>query len=83
VEDRFFGFFETFFTSESIARLCDFLGISHIEANLTKRVNTSPRVEEPSQADREKVRAAYEATYDYCSDRFGSELVSSIWNSRG
>lgn len=81
-EDRFFGFFETFFTDENVAKLCDFLGISQVEANLAKRINTSPRAEEPSREDWEETRAAYKETYDYCADRFGSELVSSIWHNR-
>lgn len=81
-EDRYFGFFETFFTSESIANFCNFLEISNTEAKLGRRVNASPRGEEPSGEEWERVRAAYRETYEYCAIRFGIDLISDIWNYR-
>lgn len=79
-EDRFFGFFETFFSTENISDLCGFLGISEIEANLAMRINASPRDEEPSTDEWEEVRAVFKETYDYCAGKFGTDLISSIWN---
>lgn len=81
-EERFIGFYEEFFSDQSLQRLCDVLGINHVSAKLDKRVNTSPREVEPSAEDWAQVRELYSDTYAYCSERFGAEKVAELWSGQ-
>ncbi len=79
-DEIFYGFYETFFVDDEIERLCDFLGISHIKANFSKKVGASQRSEETPNIDGVKeARKFYDTTYSFCAERFGEEFIRSIW----
>ncbi|MEP4249935.1 sulfotransferase family protein [Tateyamaria sp.] len=78
-ENCLFGFYETFISEQGVRSLCDFLDISFADPRLDFKSNVSPRSVEPDPADWEKVRQAYSATYAFCADKFGADVVSQAW----
>ncbi|MEP1992947.1 MAG: sulfotransferase [Ascidiaceihabitans sp.] len=78
-ENCLFGFYETFISEQGVRNLCDFLDISFAAPNLDFKANASPRSVEPDPAEWEKVRLAYSATYAFCADKFGADVVSQAW----
>ncbi len=78
-QDRYIAFFETFFNAQSVQNLCEFLGIAFVPINFGKRVNTSPRIVEPSAVEWSQVQTFYQETYKYCAAKFGADLISDLW----
>lgn len=78
-ENCLFGFYETFISEQGVHSLCDFLDISYVNPNLEHKANASPRTVEPDPAEWDKVRQAYSATYQFCADKFGADVVSQTW----
>lgn len=78
-EDTVIDVYETFFTTEKIEGLCEFLGISYVDADVSNKANTSPREEEPSEEQLATVRRFYDATYEFVADRVGKDQLSGIW----
>lgn len=78
-EEVIIDVYETFFTTDKIRGLCEFLGISYVDADVDARANTSPREEEPSDEQLAAVRKFYDPTYAYVAERFGAEHIAAIW----
>ena len=75
----FLGLYETFFSTEKIQGLCKFLNLSYIDADVDKKVNTSPREEEPSPEQLAEVRKFYDATYRFMAEREGEDVIAAAW----
>jgi sulfotransferase family protein len=82
-EDRLIEVYETFFTAEKVRGLCDFLGISYMDAKVDSKVNTSPRDEEPSDEQLSEVRKFYDPTYRFVAQWLGEEHLAKIWPNYG
>lgn len=78
-QDVMVDLYETFFTTDKIRALCDFLGISYVDADVDSRVNISPREEEPDAAQLAAVRRFYDPTYAFVADRLGEERIAAVW----
>lgn len=78
-EDIFYGFYESFLAPGPVREMTDFLGISPLDPNLSHKANASPREHEPDAASFARVRDHYKATYAFCRDRFGAEVIDAIW----
>jgi len=78
-ENVFLNLYETFFSAGKIQDLCDFLNISYIDADLDKKVNTSPREDEPSAEQLAEVRKFYDPTYRFMAAREGADVISAVW----
>lgn len=68
------GFYETLFADESVAGICDFLGLSFKPANYDKRVNASRRSFKPSPEQELRARKAFGDVYAFCEDMFGDRI---------
>lgn len=73
------GFYETFFSQESLAQLLDFLGLSHHPANFSHMANASPKGDDLAAEDIAAAREYYDATYRNCAARFGEGFIADIW----
>ncbi|MEP5154746.1 sulfotransferase [Planktotalea sp.] len=81
-EERvFIEFYETLFSQDVINRLCEFVEIDPIQADLGKFVNVSPKVTTISEDIAEEIATYYAASYHEVANRFGTEKVKSIWQS--
>lgn len=78
-EQYFTGFYETLFTVEEIRRLCDFLKIDFQEPKFSKRVNVSEKTGDIPENLRREVALEYQATYQYCADRWGRDFILKVW----
>jgi len=78
-DEIFFDFYERFISIERVRALTDFLGLDFVEPKLDFRANASPRNEEPDPVDIAKVRAHYDGVYRFCKERFGTDLIDSLW----
>lgn len=74
------AFYETLFADESVAGICDFLGLSFKPANYEKRVNQSKQSFRPSAEQELRARKAFRTVYDFCETRFGDK-VPTKWLS--
>lgn len=81
-EERYIGFYEEFFSDDSLGKLCNVLGIDHVDGKFGKRINTSPRESEPSAEEWTQVRDFYSDTYDFCANRFGAVKIAKLWPER-
>lgn len=78
-EDIHYEFYERLFTRAATARICAFLGIPHIEGEFDKALNTSPKGRPISDATVRRVAWAYADVYRFAAERFGRELIASLW----
>ncbi|MFN7003519.1 MAG: sulfotransferase [Roseinatronobacter sp.] len=78
--DAFYvGFYETLFTEEEIARLCNFLQVEYTPASFSKRVNVTEKTSDIPDDLRREVAEEYSAAYKYCADRWGRDFILGIW----
>ncbi|WP_299694826.1 sulfotransferase [uncultured Tateyamaria sp.] len=75
----YLGFYETFFTDESLSELLAFLGLSHHPADFSHMANASPDGGAIAADKIATVRRYYDATYRACAARFGTAFISRIW----
>ncbi|NQX95560.1 MAG: sulfotransferase [Erythrobacter sp.] len=73
-------FFERLFTDEAVTALTDFLGLPPVPAKLDRRINAAPSKARPDPALLGQARERYKATYAYCAERFGKELIEELWS---
>lgn len=78
-EQVYLGFYETFFTNETLAGLLEFLELSHHPANFGHMANASPDGGIIAPDKVAKVRAFYDETYKVCAERFGAGFIERIW----
>lgn len=78
-EQVYLGFYETFFTDQSLTALLAFLGLRHHPADFGNLANASPAGGDIAPQKVAAVRAHYDATYRACADRFGAGFISDIW----
>lgn len=78
-DEYFSSFYETLFTTEEIKRFCEFAQIDFEEPKFSKRLNVSEKASEISDDLRREVAQEFKATYYYCADRWGRELILNIW----
>ena len=73
-------FYETLFTPETLARICDFLGIEPFEAAFSERTHEGVRYpEKPTPEAFARARAMLAPSYDFVFSRFGDE-VPAAWH---
>ena len=75
----FFGFYETLFDSETIARLCAFLEIDPLADFERQEFNVSPKAGDLPRAVRSEIAYSYEDTLSFCADRFPE--TRDLWRS--
>lgn len=75
----YLGFYETFFTEDSLRALLGFLGLSYHPADFGHLANASPQGGQIAPDKLARVRAFYDATYQECAARFGAGFIKSIW----
>lgn len=68
------GFYENLFADDSVAGICDFLGLPFKAANYDKRVNPSQRSFEPSADQELRARKAFRGVYEFCEETFGNRI---------
>lgn len=77
----YLGFYETFFTDDSLNGLLDFLGLLHHPADFGHMANASPDGGGIAPDKVAHVRTFYDATYKACAARFGADFISEIWDN--
>ena len=82
-EDVFYGFYERLFTSETLAPLCDFLGIDFHEPDVSRQVNVSPKSEGASLAQdiRRTIAQHFAPAYAAVQRRFPELDLAALWPS--
>jgi hypothetical protein len=76
-ERRLFVFFEDMFDGDAPARICDFLKISRLNPDVSKRVNEGMRVPMPPDIQ-SGLREAFAPQYDFVRAHFG-DRVPAAW----
>lgn len=72
-------FYERLFTPTAVERLTRFLGVTASAAPFDERINASTGpVAVPADVIT-RVRQHYDATYRFCMDRFGEDLIRELW----
>jgi hypothetical protein len=82
-EDVFYGFYERLFSRDTLASLCDFLGIDFHEPDLGRQVNVSPKAEGAGLPE-DTVRTVahhFEHVYDAVQRRFPDLDLADLWPS--
>ena len=82
-EDVFYGFYERLFTAETLAPLCDFLGIDYQEPDTGRQVNVSPKSEGAALPEdtRRTIARHFAAVYDAVQRRFPDLDLADLWPS--
>ena len=73
---------DTLFDGETIwleADGHDFLGIEMTSPNYDERKNASPSSNQLDEAGLIDLADKYREQYEFCSDRFGKDVISSLW----
>lgn len=78
----YYGFYEKFFSDESIKNLTDFLKIPFEKGDYDKVVNQGQKPQTFNKEVYAKIIANhYRKTYKFIFDKFGEEFIRSIWKS--
>jgi hypothetical protein len=80
-EHLHFQFYETLFSPGTIRAITDFLGLRFIEPDTNARANASPKTEAIPGDLQRAVAEFYAPVYEFCSARFGDDLIRRIWPS--
>jgi hypothetical protein len=70
-----FEFFEHLFTQEAVNGICDFLGVSHHQAQLKTKKNAAFHVKLPTELRMEMIKAL-KPQYDFVGDFFNHKIPS-------
>ena len=76
----FYGFYETLFERRALRRLTDFIGLSPVEADFSRRRNVSPPDGDLTAGQVDAARRAFQPVYAFCRQRFADEVPSS-WHA--
>ena len=81
--DVFYGFYERLFTVETLAPLCEFLGIDFHEPNTDRQVNVSPKSEGAALPEdtRRTIARHFAPVYDAVQSRFPDLDLAALWPS--
>jgi hypothetical protein len=74
-------FYETLFRKDTIADLCDFIGIDYVHPDFDDVVNSSGPASELPISVKKKLRAVFRPTYKFCREKFGS-ILPLEWRTR-
>jgi hypothetical protein len=82
-EDVFYGFYERLFTSETLAPLCNLLGIDYQEPDTGRQVNVSPKSEGAALPEdtRRTIARHFTVVYDAVQRRFPDLDLAALWPS--
>jgi hypothetical protein len=82
-EDIFYGFYERLFSAETLAPLCEFLGIDFHEPNTGRQVNISPKSEGAALPEdtRRTIARHFGPVYDAVQRRFPGLDLAELWPS--
>ena len=82
-EDVFYGFYERLFTAETLAPLCEFLGIDFHEPDTARQVNVSPKSEGAALPEdtRRTIARHFAPVYDAVQRRFPDLDLAGLWPS--
>jgi len=81
LEKCFVGLYETLFTEAEVKRLCDFLGISYVQPDFEKRVNTTHKESSVSEETVKIAARQLRPSYEAASSLFGRERLIDLWPS--
>lgn len=76
-----YGFYETLFREETLRSLCEFLGIDYVAPDLDRRLNSSPKTVELSEATQRRIVERYHDVYAAMAARFGADTITARWPS--
>jgi hypothetical protein len=81
--DVFYGFYERLFSAQTLAPLCDFLGIDFHEPDTARQVNVSPKSEGAALAEdtRRTIAQHFAPVYDAVQQRFPDLDLAELWPS--
>lgn len=71
--------YERLFQPETVTGLCARLGITPPEADLARRVNSSPKTEQLSAETIQLVAGHYRETYAAAADRLSAQVIEDLW----
>jgi hypothetical protein len=82
-EQVFYGFYERLFSAETLAPLCDLLGIDFHEPDTSRQVNVSPKSEGAALAEdtRRTIARHFAPVYDAVQQRFPDLDLVELWPS--
>jgi hypothetical protein len=82
-EDVFYGFYERLFSLETLAPLCEFLGIDFHEPDTGRQVNVSPKSEDAALAEdtRRTIARHFAPVYEAVQQRFPDLDLAALWPS--
>lgn len=82
-EAVFYGFYERLFSAETLAPLCDFLGIDFHEPDTGRQVNVSPKSEGATlpEETRRTIARHFAPVYDAVQRRFPELDLAELWPS--
>lgn len=79
-DEIFYGFYESLFNSDEIRRLNGFLGLnSQRLPDFSQSENSSPPGGDVPRALAQEIRDYYRKTYEFCTARFGRDMIDRIW----
>ncbi len=77
-EDQlFFGFYETIFQRDEIARLSEFAGVASCPEHAERQVNVHAKAEYVGDATQEQLRIIFDPTYKFCAEIYPE--TKDIW----
>lgn len=76
-----YGFFESLFEESTLRGLCEFLGIDFVAPDLSRRLNSSPKSVDLTEATCRRIASHYSDVYDAVGNRFGREYLAGLWPS--
>jgi hypothetical protein len=79
----FYGLYERLFSAETLAPLCEFLGIDFHEPDTSRQVNASPKAEgaELPEEVRRAIARHFAPVYDSVQSRFPDLDLAALWPS--
>lgn len=80
-ERLFFEFYETLFSQDVIDRLCSFVGVDPIQADVNKMINVSPKAIEITEDIAEEIAIHHADSYKTVANKFGTDKVKDLWQS--
>ena len=79
IEDIFYGFYETLFSNHEQTRLAHFLGLTPQVFDISKKVNSTPKLFSYATKDIENLKVRVEDRYQFVANKFNFNL--SIWDN--
>jgi hypothetical protein len=76
-----YQFYESLFSADQVREITDFLELPFVEPDTAVRFNASPKTQEVSENLQREIVSFYRPVYEFCSDRFGADVIHRLWPS--